>query len=130
MGNSLNELIDKPKFKAAIKYFNSAKWYIAHDLFEEMWHQSDEPERSFLQGLLQVSVAQFHLENGNLNGATILYGEGLGRLKSFKKSEVDIDMIKLCDFLKDRLSLLQSGNSIDHSISPYIYELDAGLELS
>ena len=31
----------------------------------------------------QVAVAQVHLENSNLNGATILYGEALGRLKKW-----------------------------------------------
>ena len=39
-------------------------------------------ERQIVQGILQVSVSQFHLNKGNLNGAMILLGEGLGRIKN------------------------------------------------
>ena len=68
-------------FFDALNLFNNQKWYEAHDAFEEIWNTLDGDERQIIQGILQVSVSQFHLSKGNLNGATILLGEGLGRIK-------------------------------------------------
>ena len=70
-------ITDDQRFKKGLILFNTAEWYKAHDLFEELWHESNYPERTTLQGILQVAVAQLHLESSNKNGAIILYGEGL-----------------------------------------------------
>ena len=43
-----------PRFQQAIELFNSQQWYDAHDVFEELWHETAEPERRSLQGILQV----------------------------------------------------------------------------
>ena len=76
-----SSLLDDSRLYEAIHLFNSANWYPAHDAFEELWHETIGPERDVIQGVLQVAVAQLHLERGNKSGATILYGEGLGRLR-------------------------------------------------
>ena len=92
-----NELVEKTllidsRFQKAVDLFNLSEWYLAHDIFEELWHESHGPERKTLQGLLQIAVAQIHLERGNHNGATILYGEGLGRLKDLGSPDLGIDL--------------------------------------
>ncbi len=79
--------INDSRFEIGMKLFNSCQWYKSHDVFEEIWHETSGPERQLLQGILQVAVAQVHLENSNINGATILYGEALGRLKKFRLSD-------------------------------------------
>ena len=81
----MGELITKSfkdSFDKALDLFNNQKWYEAHDAFEDIWNTLDGDERQIIQGILQVSVSQFHLSKGNLNGATILLGEALGRIKN------------------------------------------------
>ena len=68
------------RFQRGVELFNAASWYEAHDVLEELWHETADPDRRVLQGLIQVAVAHVHLERGNRKGATILLGEGLGRL--------------------------------------------------
>ena len=68
----------KDSLFTSFNLFNNHEWYEAHDAFEEIWNTVDGDERQVIQGILQVSVSQFHLSKGNLNGATILLGEGLG----------------------------------------------------
>ena len=45
----------------ALNLFNNHEWYEAHDAFEEIWNSLDGDERQVIQGILQVSVSQFHL---------------------------------------------------------------------
>ena len=83
-------------FLNALNLFNNQKWYEAHDAFEEIWNTLDGDERQIIQGILQVSVSQFHLTKGNINGATILLGEGLGRIKNRINIDIGIDLESFC----------------------------------
>ena len=48
-------------FLDALNLFNNQKWYEAHDAFENIWNTLDGDERQIIQGILQVSVSQFHV---------------------------------------------------------------------
>ena len=104
--------INDCRFEKGMKLFNSCQWYKSHDVFEEIWHETGGPERQLLQGILQVAVAQVHLENGNLNGAIILYGEALGRLKKFHLANFGLDIEGLSSCVSMRLESLQIGKDL------------------
>ena len=106
-----------------MKLFNSCQWYKSHDVFEEIWHETSGPERRLLQGILQVAVAQVHLENSNINGATILYGESLGRLKKFQVSNLGLDIVGLTKCVSRRLEFLQTGKDLADCSFPVLYFL-------
>tara|TARA_B100001250_G_scaffold262210_1_gene225899 strand:+ start:102 stop:482 length:381 start_codon:yes stop_codon:yes gene_type:complete len=104
--------INDYRFEIGMKLFNSCQWYKSHDVFEEIWHETGGAERQLLQGILQVAVAQVHLENSNINGATILYGEALGRLKRFQFSNLGLDIEELSECVSRRLDFLQLGKDL------------------
>ena len=107
----------------ALNLFNNKKWYEAHDAFEEIWNSVDGDERQVIQGILQVSVSQFHLSKGNLNGATILLGEGLGRIKTRTKIDLGIDLDSFCRCLEDLLTKLQYKETLNESDKPFLKPL-------
>ena len=104
----------------AIKLFNDQKWYEAHDAFEDIWNTIDGDQRQVIQGILQVSVSQFHLSKGNLNGATILLGEGLGRIKNRKNINLGIDLDSFCKCLENLLRKLQYKEKLNENDKPYL----------
>ena len=112
--------INDSRFQIGIKLFNSSQWYKSHDVFEEIWHETGGPERQFLQGILQVAVAQVHLENSNTNGATILYGEALGRLKKYQLNNLGLDIEGLCKCISRRLEFLQIGKDLESCSLPVL----------
>ena len=116
--------INDSRFEIGMKLFNSCQWYKSHDVFEEIWHETGEPERQLLQGILQVAVAQVHLENSNVNGATILYGEALGRLKRFELTDLRLDIVGLCKCITKRLELLQTGKDLSFCSLPVLFLFD------
>ena len=107
----------------ALNLFNNHEWYEAHDAFEEIWNSVDGDERQVIQGILQVSVSQFHLSKGNLNGATILLGEGLGRIKSRTKINLGIDLESFCLCLEDLLRKLQYKEILNEDDKPFLKTL-------
>ena len=118
---------NKKKFQdslcIALNLFNNHEWYDAHDAFEEIWNTLDGDERQVIQGILQVSVSQFHLSKGNLNGATILLGEGLGRIKTRTKINIGIDLESFCRCLEDLLRKLQYKEILSEKDKPFLKTL-------
>ena len=110
----------KESFFIALNLFNNHQWYEAHDAFEEIWNSVDGDERQVIQGILQVSVSQFHLSKGNLNGATILLGEGLGRIKSRTKINLGIDLESFCLCLENLLRKLQHKENLNENDMPFL----------
>ena len=104
----------------ALDLFNNQKWYEAHDAFEEIWNGLYGDERQIIQGILQVSVSQFHLNKGNLNGAMILLGEGLGRIKSRVSVDLGLDLYSFCKSLEVLLEKLHSKAPISNDDAPFL----------
>ena len=83
----------------------------------------DGDERQIIQGILQVAVSQFHLSKGNLNGATILLGEGIGRIKPRTNINLGIDLETFCKNLENLLMKLQYKRELDEKDKPYLIEI-------
>ena len=118
--NDLTSQSFKASLQEAIDLFNNQKWYEAHDAFEDIWNTLDGDERQIIQGILQVSVSQFHLSKGNFNGATILLGEGLGRIKNRTNIDLGIDLESFCKCLEELLRKLQYNEDLNEKDKPYL----------
>ena len=116
------ELLADTRLGEAIVLFNSGDWYACHDGFEALWHETAGPMRPVLQGILQIAVAELHLERGNCRGATILMGEGLGRLKACPSNALGIDLVALINSSMQRLLALQQQRSIEGLELPRLVE--------
>src|ERR1700682_3153193 len=57
-------------FDRAVAEFNAGYYFECHDTLEDMWTGIRGPSRDFFQGLIQVSVAFYHLGNANSVGAS------------------------------------------------------------
>ena len=121
--NDLTSKRFKESLREAIDLFNNQKWYEAHDAFEDIWNDLVGDERQIIQGILQVSVSQFHLNKGNLNGAMILLGEGLGRIRNRVSVELEIDLILLCSSLESLLHKLHTKTPLNKSDVPFLKKL-------
>ena len=121
--NDLTSKRFKDSLQEAIDLFNNQKWYEAHDAFEDIWNDLVGDERQIVQGILQVSVSQFHLNKGNLNGAMILLGEGLGRIKNKVSEDLEIDLILFCRSLESLLNKLHTKSSLNQSDVPFLKKI-------
>ena len=118
--NDLTSSDFKKSFEYALELFNSQKWYEAHDALEDIWNELDGDERQIIQGILQVSVSQFHLSKGNNNGAIILLGEGIGRIKKRSHINLGIDLISFCLSLENLLNKLHLNKSLCEKDIPHL----------
>src|SRR5690348_9464842 len=71
------------KFRRGLEQFNAGHFFDAHETWEEIWLASSEPEKTFLQGMIQITAAFHHYQRGNLQGTLSLLEAGLRRLASY-----------------------------------------------
>jgi uncharacterized protein len=67
-------------YQRGIRLFNGREFYEAHEVWEDVWRESQGMEKRFLQGLIQAAVALHHHSTGNVVGAGSLMERGLGNL--------------------------------------------------
>jgi len=78
-----------------IEEFNRGEFFECHEYLEEAWMQESGRIRYLYQGILQVGVGFYHLQNGNWRGATGLLRNGTTRLKEFEPATLGVDVAKL-----------------------------------
>ena len=71
---------DNEKFARGVADFNAERFFEAHEVWEELWLAAAEPEKTFLQGLIQVAAAFHHLGRKNGRGAQSLLAAGIAKL--------------------------------------------------
>lgn len=82
-------------FKRGIELFNAGKFFDAHEAWEEIWLAEPEPEKTFLQGLIQLAAAFHHQARGNSKGLRSLLAAGLAKLGQFPEVHSGIALAKL-----------------------------------
>ena len=78
-----------------INLFNDGDYFAAHDVFEAIWMEEKGESRLFYQGLVQISVACYHLICGNYRGSLNQFKKGTEKLQNYLPVYMNIDLEKL-----------------------------------
>jgi hypothetical protein len=79
----MNEANIAELFQKGVDQFNAGEYFEAHESWEVIWLTAPEPDKTFLQGITQVSAAFFHFSRGNRRGMESLLRKGLQKLERF-----------------------------------------------
>jgi uncharacterized protein len=66
-----------------LQCYESGEFFLAHEHWEGVWLKCEEPEKTFLQALIQITAAFHHLQRKNFVGAASLLRSALRRLDAF-----------------------------------------------
>lgn len=80
-GNPMDSLTKDRLFQKGQEAFNSGHFYDAHEHWEEVWLETPNPEKMFLQGLIQIAAAFHHYSRANRLGCRNLLQAGLSKLE-------------------------------------------------
>jgi predicted metal-dependent hydrolase len=104
---------DRALFEKGVAEFNAGLFFECHDTLEDLWSGVRGPSRDFFQGLIQVSVAFYHLTRGNLAGAESLLQRALGRLAKYPERYYGFDLAVLRAELTTWLERVRAGETGD-----------------
>jgi hypothetical protein len=106
--------------------YGRRQFFEAHEHWEAVWLRSVEPERNFVQALIQLASALHHFQRHNWRGATGLLVRALGRLQAYPPRFQQVEVAWLRDEMTLWLKLLESHASAENTAFPQIRFVGAG----
>jgi hypothetical protein len=92
-----------------LRHYHAEEFFAAHEAWESVWLESQEPEKMFLQALIQVTAAFHHLQRNNPRGTAQLLQAALGRLERYPACFGGISITLLCNDIREWLQALETG---------------------
>lgn len=92
--------------------YRRAEFFSAHEHWEVIWLKLKEPEKSFLQALIQVAAAFHHQQTKNFVGTVSLLRLALGRLERSQSFSGGIAVAQLCAEIRVWLKAIESGEML------------------
>jgi uncharacterized protein len=102
---------ERRQFDRGVDEFNRGFYFECHDTIEDLWSGLRGPSRDFFQGLIQVSVAFYHLGNGNLAGTESMMRRALKRFERYPDRYFGFDVAAQRDELHRWLERIGRGES-------------------
>lgn len=106
-----------------VALFNAARYWHAHEAWEEVWLAAEPAEKPFFQGLIQVAAGLLHLQRRNARGARNKLAEGLAKLGPFQPVHRGIFVNELVSRAGVTLAELDEGQ-LPYLIPPVIRMVD------
>ncbi len=78
--------------KKAALLFNRHLFFEVHEVLEIQWRRESGDTRRFLQGLIQIAVAFYHLERRNFRGAVALLQDGLEKITPYRPAFLGVEL--------------------------------------
>ena len=108
-GRAMDQFEAEEKFQKGLDQFNHGHFFEAHETWEEIWLSSPEPEKTFLQGIIQVAAAFHHYTRSNRAGTESLLKTGLKKLEKFPARHRGVQLKALRADARRWIAALESG---------------------
>ena len=103
-----------------MRCFREGLFFEAHEHWEAVWLKSQEPEKTFLQALIQSAGALFHFRRGNLGGARSMMRKALQRLEGYPEIFGGVAVERFRNDARGWLEQLDRGDTTDSQALPRI----------
>jgi uncharacterized protein len=103
-----------------LRCYRNQEFFLAHEHWESVWLKCQEPEKSFLQALIQMAAAFHHLQRNNSQGAASLLKAARQKLETSPALFESVEVTSLCKEVEAWLEVLEAPSSATHPPFPQI----------
>lgn len=102
-----------------LEEFNAGHYFECHETLETLWKGLSGDEKTLVQGVIQVSVAYYHLNRGNTKGALRLFDRALPRIEPYLPTWLELDLAAFFQaIMAERERLAAQGPDLPFIASP------------
>lgn len=99
-------------FERGIDLFNKQEFFECHEVLEELWTFSQQPDRWFLQALIHFAVGFYHAGRDNPNGATRQLRKGLRKIQGYLPEWDGVKTGEIARAVEQRLREIEAGCAV------------------
>ena len=96
-------------FRDGVRLFNEGEFYECHEVLEDLWTFTQQPDRWFLQALIHFAVACYHHGQSNRNGSVRQIQRGLLKIQEYLPEWDGVDTGALAREMKAGLEAIEAG---------------------
>ena len=96
------------RLRQGIALFNRGEFYECHEVLEAAWLDASGGQKMFLQGVIQLAVAFFHLRRGNSAGSSRLMRAAVEKLSGCAGA-APVDLPALLEPLQSLAGRIEAG---------------------
>jgi predicted metal-dependent hydrolase len=108
------------RYLRGIDHFNRREFFEAHEVWEDLWIETNDDRKAFYHGLIQAAVALHHALRGNAGGARSLYARMRNNLDMFRPDAEGLDVDSFLRRMAECCEPLWRGEPIDRMRIPTI----------
>ncbi len=94
-----------------LRCYRAGEFFAAHEHWEIVWLKLDDPEKAFLQGVIQMAAAFHHLQRGNLPGARSLLSRASRRFEPHRDRFAGLEVATMCEEVRLWLAALETADA-------------------
>lgn len=98
-------------FQQGIDLFNAGDYFECHEVLEEIWTDSRQPDRWFLQALIHFAVGFYHHGRGNRNGTVRQLRKGLRKIQGYLPHWDGVCTGEIEQAVRARLERIEAGGT-------------------
>lgn len=111
-----------PLLQEGIALFNRGEYFECHEVIEDAWNREPESVRLMYQGVLQIGVACYHVQNKNWRGAMKMLERGLPKIQRFAPACMGLNLDQLItDAAAIRAELVRIGPNWQDDFNPDLF---------
>jgi uncharacterized protein len=116
------------ELREGLRCFRSGTFFEAHEHWESVWLAAQEPEKTFLQGLIQLAASFHHFQRGNLPGTISLLRSALRRLDAYPEAFAGVAVAPLRTSICQWLAALETPTQSSLPPLPQLQVSSTGLD--
>jgi len=105
---------ERAAFSRGLRQFNAREFWHAHESWEAIWLVAPEPDKTFLQGIIQIAAAFYHHQKKNHEGMRSLMRRGLAKVEEFPAAYRGLRLEPLRRAVREWLAADARGESLPH----------------
>lgn len=102
----------KRLFQEGIDLFNRGEFFECHEVLEEVWTPTKQPDRWFLQSLIHFAVGFYHHRNQNPIGATRQLRKGIKKIQDYLPEWDGVDTRAIERAVRECLEVIEAGGRV------------------
>lgn len=84
------------RLREGIRLFNEQQFFECHEILEPYYHETEAPNKPFLEGLIQLAAAfRLYREFGEIKGPVRMVHQALVRFENYQPSFLEICVTEL-----------------------------------
>jgi predicted metal-dependent hydrolase len=81
--------------RRGLEEFNAGQYFEQHETLERVWRAEMRPVRDLYRGILQIGLALYQIERGNVRGALKMFERAFRWLEPFRPACQGVDVDRL-----------------------------------